>query len=89
MIPRLLFAAIIACAATGVAAQDYPARSPTIVVPFAAGGPFDIAGRATAEALSQQFGRQFVVENRPGAGGVTGARSVPAWPDAATRFAEE
>ena len=47
-------------------------------MPFAAGGPFDIAGRATAEALSQQMGRQFVVENRPGAGGVTGARFVAA-----------
>ena len=58
------------------AAQDYPARSPTIIVPFAAGGPFDIAGRATADALSQQLNKQFVVENRAGAGGVTGARFV-------------
>lgn len=57
-------------------AEEYPSRPPTIVVPFAAGGPFDIAGRATADALSKQLNKQFVVENRAGAGGVTGARFV-------------
>ena len=57
-------------------AEEYPSRPPTIVVPFAAGGPFDIAGRATSDALSKQLNRQFVVENRAGAGGVTGARFV-------------
>ena len=57
-------------------AEGYPSRPPTIVVPFAAGGPFDITGRATADALSQQLNKQFVVENRAGAGGVTGARFV-------------
>ncbi len=57
-------------------AQDYPVRPATIVVPFAAGGPFDIIGRETAEALSQKLGRQFIVENRAGAGGVTGMKYV-------------
>lgn len=60
------------------AAQDYPSRPPTIVVPFAAGGPFDIIGREVAEALTARLGRQPVVENRPGAGGVTGAKYVVA-----------
>lgn len=72
----ILMSLLIACAPMVAAAQDYPARSPTIIVPFAAGGPFDIAGRATADALSQQLNKQFVVENRAGAGGVTGARFV-------------
>ena len=74
---KLIFMSFaLACAPIATLAQDYPARSPTIIVPFAAGGPFDIAGRATADALSQQLNKQFVVENRAGAGGVTGARFV-------------
>lgn len=76
MFNRIVFLSLALGLATPAQAQDYPARSPNIVVPFAAGGPFDIAGRAVAEALSQQLNRQFLVENRPGAGGVTGARFV-------------
>ena len=72
----ILVSLALACAPIAAKAQDYPARPPTIIVPFAAGGPFDIAGRATADALSQQLNKQFVVENRAGAGGVTGARFV-------------
>ena len=75
-------------AAPAALAQDYPNRSPTIVVPFAAGGPNDVIGRETAEALSQKMGRTFTVENRAGAGGVTGMRYVTASkPDGYTLFA--
>lgn len=63
------------CAATAHA-QDYPARPPTIVVPFAAGGPFDIIAREVSEALTRHLPRQPVVENRAGAGGVTGMKYV-------------
>lgn len=69
----ILCAALCAAAAH---AQDYPSRSPTIVVPFAAGGPFDIIAREVSEALTRKLGRQPVVENRAGAGGVTGMKYV-------------
>src|ERR1700724_200017 len=54
-------------------AQEYPTRPVTIVVPFAAGGGTDILGRLVAQRLEQRVGRSFVIENRPGAGGTTGA----------------
>jgi tripartite-type tricarboxylate transporter receptor subunit TctC len=76
-------AALIALAGiTGAQAQSYPARSGTIVVPFAAGGPADITGRIVADIFSRALGQQFVVENVPGAGGSTGtARVARAAPD--------
>jgi tripartite-type tricarboxylate transporter receptor subunit TctC len=87
MFSKLLTLGLI-LAAPAALAQDYPNRSPTIVVPFAAGGPNDVIGRETAEALSQKMGRTFTVENRAGAGGVTGMRYVTASkPDGYTLFA--
>ena len=58
------------------AAQDYPARPVTMVVPQAAGGANDILGRILAQQLSQRFRQQFVVENRVGAGGNIGTAAV-------------
>src|SRR6201993_2557754 len=49
--------------------QNYPARPVRIVIGFAAGGPTDIYGRLIGHWLSRRLGEQFVVENRPGAGG--------------------
>ncbi len=57
-------------------AQTYPARSITLVVPFAAGGPADITGRIVADILSRGLGQQVVVENVAGAGGATGTTRV-------------
>jgi tripartite-type tricarboxylate transporter receptor subunit TctC len=58
-------------ALTGVAAaQDYPARPVTMVIPFAAGGPQDGIGRLFAQRLSETLGQQVVVENGSGAGGM-------------------
>jgi tripartite-type tricarboxylate transporter receptor subunit TctC len=57
-------------------AQDWPARAITMVVPYAAGGPTDVVGRLFAQQMSETIGRQIVVENVPGAGGMTGASRV-------------
>lgn len=72
-IGSLLVAATIAIVATPALAQDYPTKPVTIVIPFAAGGAGDILGRILSPRLEKAFGRPFVVENKPGAGGVIGA----------------
>jgi tripartite-type tricarboxylate transporter receptor subunit TctC len=54
-------------------AQDYPTRTATVIVPFAAGGPADVTGRIVADIFSRHLGQKFVVENVVGAGGTTGA----------------
>jgi tripartite-type tricarboxylate transporter receptor subunit TctC len=66
----------VGCTATPAAAQAYPTRPVTIVVPFAAGGGNDIMARLIAQHLSRALGQQFVIENRAGAGGTVGARAV-------------
>jgi tripartite-type tricarboxylate transporter receptor subunit TctC len=52
------------------AAQDYPTRPVRILIPFPPGGFNDIVGRIIAAQLTERLGKQFVVENRPGAGGI-------------------
>ena len=70
---------------TCAAAQSYPTRPVTIVVPFAAGGPTDIIARIVGEYFSKSFGQQFIIENIAGAGGTTGiARGAQAKPDGYT-----
>jgi tripartite-type tricarboxylate transporter receptor subunit TctC len=70
--------ALLAASAVQSSAEEYPTRPVTIIVPFAAGGPFDIIGREVAEALSQRLPRRFMIENRAGAGGATGTQYVMA-----------
>jgi tripartite-type tricarboxylate transporter receptor subunit TctC len=57
-------------------AQNYPSRPITFVVPFAAGGLSDVPGRLLADEMQKRMGQSIVVENRPGASGVTGASAV-------------
>ena len=57
-------------------AQEWPARTVTVVVPLGAGSATDIMARVVADQLSKQLDRTFVVENRPGAGGTIGAGMV-------------
>jgi tripartite-type tricarboxylate transporter receptor subunit TctC len=71
-------AALVALAAfiTPAAAQDWPNRPITMIVPFAAGGPVDVGARIIAPGLSESLGQQVVIENVGGAGGMTGATRV-------------
>lgn len=55
---------------------DYPNKPVRMVVPFSAGALIDIIARSYAEQLSNHFGKQFIVENRPGAAGITASRAV-------------
>jgi len=64
--PRLLPLAAALLIAVPAAAQNYPTRPVRVIVPFAAGGNTDITARAIGVRLSEVFGQQIVVENRPG-----------------------
>ena len=57
-------------------AQNYPNRPIVMVVPFAAGGTFDVMGRIMAPRMSELLGQQVVVENTTGAGGIIGVQRV-------------
>ena len=63
-------------------AQEWPTRSVSMIVPYAAGGPADVVGRIVATGIAKSLGQSVVVENVPGAGGMTGtARVARATPD--------
>jgi tripartite-type tricarboxylate transporter receptor subunit TctC len=82
---RTVLGAALALFASLSAAQTYPTRPVTIIVPFAAGGPTDIIARITGEYFSKALGQQFVVENVAGAGGTTGiTRGAQSKPDGYT-----
>src|SRR5919206_604208 len=73
---RFLFcaasAAALAAFSAGVAAQAYPTKPVRLIVPFPPGGSNDIVGRLMAQELTERLGKQVVVDNRGGAGGVLG-----------------
>lgn len=79
MIKRKLqaIAAVATLLAAGTAAaQDWPARTTTVINPFSAGTTTDAVARAVADGLQKKFGTAFVVESKPGAGGMIGTTHV-------------
>jgi tripartite-type tricarboxylate transporter receptor subunit TctC len=75
---RMIVAALAALAASGsfAAAQDYPTRPITLVVPFPPGGSTTIVARIVTDRMADLLRQQFVVDNRGGAGGTLGTRQV-------------
>lgn len=75
---RRLACAFLALAAVTPAAfaQDYPTRLIRMIVPYPAGGPTDVLARVMSEKLSGVLGQNVIVENKPGAGAITGTDAV-------------
>jgi tripartite-type tricarboxylate transporter receptor subunit TctC len=68
--------AALAAFASNAAAQDWPTRPVTMVVPFAAGGPMDSLARILQPTLGETLGQPIIIENQPGGGGMTGSLRV-------------
>jgi tripartite-type tricarboxylate transporter receptor subunit TctC len=85
-IPALAAAlAAVGLAAVTAAADDYPTRNVTIIVPSTAGGGTDIISRIIADKLSKDLGQTFIVDDRPGGGSIVGTMAVKnATPDGYT-----
>jgi tripartite-type tricarboxylate transporter receptor subunit TctC len=75
-----LAAVVLATLATGAVAQNWPTKTVTVVVPWPAGGPSDIAARPVAKGLQESLGQSFVIDNRGGAGGNIGSALVAKGP---------
>jgi tripartite-type tricarboxylate transporter receptor subunit TctC len=78
MLKKIIGAALVGLMASSLsaAAQNYPERPITLVIPFAAGGPTDVLGRVMAQRMGEILGQTVIVENVGGAGGMTGANRV-------------
>ena len=75
-----LAAVVLAMVATAAVAQNWPTKTVTVIVPWPAGGPSDIAARPVAKGLQESLGQSFVIDNRGGAGGNIGSALVAKGP---------
>ena len=69
---RILYALALLSAAPAFCADVYPNKPVRVIVPFAPGGTLDLTGRVISQQLSEQLGKNFVVDNRTGATGIIG-----------------
>ena len=76
MTRRLWLVGFALAFAAAAAAQDYPSRAVTMMVPYAAGGPTDTVARVLAQGMTKPLGQTVVVENRPSAGGILAPQLV-------------
>lgn len=84
---RVLLVSLLAFAG-GAFAQNYPTKPVKIIVPFTAGSATDILARVVGDQLSKSLGQPFVIENKPGAGGILGTQvAKDAAPDGYTLIA--
>ena len=73
---RILLAALATCFCVAAQAQSFPNRPIRFVVPYGAGGASDVLSRYLAAQLSESWGQQVLVDNKPGASGLLGAEIV-------------
>src|SRR3954468_10634355 len=75
---KIRFAVALAAAvfAAPALAQNYPTKAIRVVVHFPPGGPTDLVARSVGQKLTEAWGQQVIVDNRPGAGGVIGVEAV-------------
>ncbi len=91
MLQRFIIAlASLTISAQAMAADPYPSRPVRVIVPYSAGGTTDFVARQAAQKLSENLGKSFVVENKPGASGTIGTVQVArAAPDGYTLLAND
>ena len=88
MLSRVIVVTLALSACTAAYADEFPTRTVTIVSPYQAGGTSDIIARILAQKLSERWGKNVIVENRPGANGGIGVTAVThAAPDGHTLLA--
>lgn len=86
----LLAACALSAAAAALAQAPFPSKPVKIIVPYPPGGAVDVVTRKMAQALSEQTGQSFIVDNRPGATGTIGAfAAARAEPDGYTLMAND
>src|SRR5215831_1142154 len=76
VLPAALVAALVPAIFGPAAAETYPTRPITLVVPFAPGGSASTMARSVADKMSETLGQQIVIDNRGGAGGTVATRAV-------------
>ena len=74
--PLLLLAALLATSAPAAAQQKYPLKSVRLILPFTAGSAVDTLARIYADHMTQSWGQQVLVDNRPGANGIIGMEAI-------------